>query len=1208
VHPFAPRLDAALAGRYTVQRSIGEGGMGTVFLATDVRHERQVAIKVFRAEVGMSMGAERFQQEIRIAARLEHPHILMLIDSGEADGLLYYVMPFVEGESLRDRMVRERRLPLGDALHIAAQVADALDYAHRRGIVHRDIKPENILLSGGHAKVADFGIARLSDSATRGLTQTGLALGTPAYMSPEQLLAEADVDGRSDLYSLACVLFEMLAGEPPLAAPTMQAVMVRRLTQEAESIATRRENVPAMVDLVLARALSRDRAERHASTREFADALLGEISGATAKATRTVAGSEFLPPRRTALVGREGEMAEARAMLARLAHGQGGLLLIGGEPGVGKTRLCDDILQEARALGALCMVGRCTEMEGMPPYTPYAELLDTALRLLPPRTFREALGDAAPEIARVLPSLRQAFPDIPEPLDLPADRQRQYLHARYREFNERAARVSPIVVLLDDLHWADDASLGLLAHSATYLDQLPIVVLGTYRDVDLDVNRGFADVLESLLRQRLARRITLRRLGAEGVASLLAALGGGPPPDALTRVIHAETDGNPFFVEEVFQHLCEEGKLFHPDGSWRADLRVEELDVPEGVRLVIGRRLSRLSDVCRAVLVAASVIGPRFALAVLEALGEVTEDALLDALDEAARANLIVEQRGGRDVTYGFSHELIRQTLLGGLSMPRRQRRHLKVADAIQRVLGPRAEQRPADLAYHLYQAGAAADPDRTMRFLTLAAELANASAGYREALDLCERAASLEEVTDQGAWARLHCARGAALKGVARWPEAFAAFTAGFTAALSSRDPVMVGRAGYALAWLHGWAGQTAQQLDVAQRALAVLPGSPSRERTLLIAAEAYAWSLTSEDLPGGLARVRRAQAEATKLRDDPLLGIVQMSAASLAFAFGRCDECLTIAERSLAMLSGPATRQDYLDIACHKYGALAYGGRIEEARDGAEALGRLGEESGHIGTRIFLDVVELFLRIGPSGNLPATSAFVRECHVAWQAAGPWAKTLEPIAAFESLAVGDIDGAVAACARARAAFHSLSWAGWIEGAELFFAAWGDPARWRELRDAVDARFGSGPSEPFLGRRLLAITRGYAYHLVGERAALAALYPDLLKVREGELRLIGFFFTDVSLALSAAACGDRALAERHLTDAMELVEALDHRVVRPLTQLFHADLLLDWNAPGDRDAAHDLLERSRAGFTAIGAPFLAAQAEARMRGVRRVEG
>lgn len=152
--------------------------MGTVFLATDVRHERQVAIKVFRAEVGMSMGAERFQQEIRIAARLEHPHILMLIDSGEADGLPYYVMPFVEGESLRDRMVRERRLPLGDALHIAAQVADALDYAHRRGIVHRDIKPENILLSGGHAEVADFGIARLSDSAARGFTQTGIALGT----------------------------------------------------------------------------------------------------------------------------------------------------------------------------------------------------------------------------------------------------------------------------------------------------------------------------------------------------------------------------------------------------------------------------------------------------------------------------------------------------------------------------------------------------------------------------------------------------------------------------------------------------------------------------------------------------------------------------------------------------------------------------------------------------------------------------------------------------------------------------------------------------------------------------------------------------------------------------------------------------------------------------------------------------------------------
>ena len=207
MHTIAARLDAALAGRYVLDRLLGEGGMGSVFLATDLRHERQVAIKVLRADVGTSMGAERFLQEIRIAARLEHPHILMLIDSGETDGLLYYVMPFVEGESLRDRLHREGPLPLGDALRIAAQVADALDYAHARGIIHRDIKPENILLSDGHAKVADFGIARLAGAPSGNLTQTGMSLGTPSYMSPEQIMGERELDGRSDLYSLACVLY-----------------------------------------------------------------------------------------------------------------------------------------------------------------------------------------------------------------------------------------------------------------------------------------------------------------------------------------------------------------------------------------------------------------------------------------------------------------------------------------------------------------------------------------------------------------------------------------------------------------------------------------------------------------------------------------------------------------------------------------------------------------------------------------------------------------------------------------------------------------------------------------------------------------------------------------------------------------------------------------------------------------------------------------
>ncbi|HEU5218330.1 MAG TPA: serine/threonine-protein kinase, partial [Gemmatimonadales bacterium] len=210
------RLQAFLADRYTIERELGRGGMATVYLARDLKHNRPVAIKVLRPELAAVLGRDRFLREIAITAGLQHPHILALLDSGEAEGSLYYVMPFVAGESLRDRLERERQLPLDDALRITREVADALDYAHRQGLIHRDIKPENILLSDRHAMVADFGIARAVEQAGGDkLTETGLAVGTPDYMSPEQAAGSADLDGRTDQYSLGCVLYEMLAGHPP---------------------------------------------------------------------------------------------------------------------------------------------------------------------------------------------------------------------------------------------------------------------------------------------------------------------------------------------------------------------------------------------------------------------------------------------------------------------------------------------------------------------------------------------------------------------------------------------------------------------------------------------------------------------------------------------------------------------------------------------------------------------------------------------------------------------------------------------------------------------------------------------------------------------------------------------------------------------------------------------------------------------------------
>jgi len=269
------RLTAALADRYRIERELGAGGMATVYLAHDLRHDRRVALKVLRPELSAILGSERFLAEIKTTANLQHPHILSLFDSGEAEGLVFYVMPYVEGESLRDRLQRDHQLPVDDAVRIAREVADALEYAHQRGVVHRDIKPENILLHGGHAMVADFGIALAasrSEGGTR-MTETGMSLGTPHYMSPEQAMGEREITPKADIYALGCVLYEMLTAEPPFVGATAQAIIARVMTEEPRSLTLQRKTIPPHVEAAVRTALQKLPADRFASAAEFAAAL-----------------------------------------------------------------------------------------------------------------------------------------------------------------------------------------------------------------------------------------------------------------------------------------------------------------------------------------------------------------------------------------------------------------------------------------------------------------------------------------------------------------------------------------------------------------------------------------------------------------------------------------------------------------------------------------------------------------------------------------------------------------------------------------------------------------------------------------------------------------------------------------------------------------------------------------------------------------------
>jgi eukaryotic-like serine/threonine-protein kinase len=304
-------LRLSLADRYAIERELGRGGMATVFLARDLRHDRPVALKVLLPELASTLGPDRFLREIKLAARLQHPHILTVLDSGESGGQLWFTMPFVEGESLRDRLKRERQLPLDDALRMTREAAQALEYAHQQGVVHRDIKPENLLLTrDGSTLVADFGIARAVDGGGDKLTQTGMSIGTPAYMSPEQAAGDPHLDPRTDIYSLGCVLYEMLAGEPPFTGTTVQALMAKRMSGEVPRVRQARPSVPEPVEQAIVRALAPVAADRFTSVAEFARALSPAAMmttsgtptpGTVASATRVIAAESVARRRRLPL-------------------------------------------------------------------------------------------------------------------------------------------------------------------------------------------------------------------------------------------------------------------------------------------------------------------------------------------------------------------------------------------------------------------------------------------------------------------------------------------------------------------------------------------------------------------------------------------------------------------------------------------------------------------------------------------------------------------------------------------------------------------------------------------------------------------------------------------------------------------------------------------------------------------------------------------
>ena len=725
-------------GRYRIEDALGQGGMGMVYRAHDQLLDRNVAIKVLnKSELGTE-GKAQLLYEAQAAAQLQHPNIVSIYDAGDSDGVPFIVMELVEGRSLHEQSPSS----LDELLKVITQVCAALEHAHKHGIVHRDLKPENVIVTAdGAAKLTDFGLAR---SVASRLTREGNLVGSVFYLAPELALGQP-FDGRADLYSLGVMLYELTTGGLPFTAGDPLAVISQHLHAPPVPPRARNPELPPGLDALILRLLSKAPEDRPASAAEVSQALEQLAEGST----EAGAESELsLLDRiiRGRMVGRQHELAELHGLWQKAIHGESRVVLVSGEPGIGKSRLARELEAKARVQRAFVLSGECYS-EGNAAYAPVAQMIEAAANF---PEFGEL--PALPDLLTLAPGLRSRFSS-------PAGEQTdpQELQARlYESVVELCTALNlqaPVLIVLEDAHWADSGTLALirfLARRASKL-RLKLLILITYREIELDQAGLFSEVLYDFHREHLAHRIKLGRLDMAETGALLAAIFDEQASAGFLEGIYQETEGNPFFVEEVCKALIEEGKLIRQAGHW-AWPRMDETEIPQSIKVAIQARLGKLPPPANETLRVAAIFGREFDFATLRDVCELDEDTVLNALESAEKAQLVTELRQPARTqvisspTFIFVHALIASTLRESMSGLRRQRLHQRAGLALERLNPDRLPELAPQLGFHFAEAG---DWDKACNYLLMAGERARQLFAYLEAIKFYEQALLI--LKDQG-------------------------------------------------------------------------------------------------------------------------------------------------------------------------------------------------------------------------------------------------------------------------------------------------------------------------------------------------------------------------------------------------------------------------------------------------------------------------
>ncbi len=954
---------AVAGGRYVVERLLGAGGYKQVYLAHDTTLERDVALALIRPEVLTAATRTRVQREAQAMAQLgDHPHIVGVYDLGETDGQVYIVSQYMPGGSLHDELEDAGApLPIARAVQIGLDLCQALAHAHAHGIVHRDVKPENVWFSGGEAvapgaepgagsggskgaaQLGDFGLA-LAAGQSR-ITRDHALVGTAAYMSPEQAGGDTP-DARSDLYALGVVLYEMVTGGLPFTGADSLAILHQHRHAAPQSPTTHNPDIPRALNELIMALLEKEPAARPQTAAAVLEGLRHVGDGNAAAETRhpiteqldaaAVSVSTSRPIAAEPFVGREVEVARAEGLLSEAVGGAGKVLLLVGEPGIGKTRLATECVALAEARGIRTLWGRCYEGEGAPAFWPWVQILRSYVRDANTEQLRAELGDGAPRVAQVVSDIRTRLPDVGDPPTVEGEAARFMLFDATTRFLKNAAAAQPLMLVLDDLHWADKSSLLLLQFLARELADAPLFVLGTYRDVEVDQKHPLAEVLGQLAREPVSARLHLGGLSTQAVVDLVEATGAQTDDANLAEQVYDHTEGNPFYIKETLRHLDETGGV------------MADMGVPDGVRDVIRLRLTRVSAACAQTLMAAAVIGRDFDDAVLARVREMATADLLEALDEAQRAGLI-EDTQRHPARRRFVHALIRETLYDGLPTAERLQLHARVGAALETQHAGNPEPVLAVLAHHFCEAAQAGDNvEKAVDYCVQAAERATVQHAYDEAAADYERVLTLLDaqapVNDARRCALL-LAFGDALMNAGEPQRAEAEYTRLTDLARGLGDAATLVRAVNELGFIYRGVGIPQRWfVELIEEGLALLPEEDSAERAMLLAnlSLAFKYYLEHQHRCAPLGHAALAMAR----RVGHPLALTCALFSQLDLMETPPDAKLPMATE-LADISKRLGRTDWRVLALNfQAGCHLRLGDVRAARESAGALIRLAEE----------------------------------------------------------------------------------------------------------------------------------------------------------------------------------------------------------------------------------------------------------------------